>query len=68
MNTTNTTHTIEISIDNEQGEQFAAWLNAQGHSAKVGRSTGNYIDGAWTSSDESANEIMRALWAAYCEA
>ena len=37
MSTTNTTHTIEISIENSQGEQFAAWLNAQGHSAKVGR-------------------------------
>jgi len=60
------THNIEISIDNDEGEQFAEWLNAQGHTAKVGNSTGDYIDGVWTSSDADANETMNALWSQYC--
>lgn len=66
--TITTTHTIEISCDNDEGAQFAAWLNAQGHTATVGRSTGDYVDGAWTSSDIDASEAMRALWTAYCNA
>ncbi len=61
-------HNIEISIDNDEGEQFAAWLNAQGHTAKVGKSTGGYIDGVWTSTDADANETMNSLWSAYCNA
>lgn len=61
-----TTYTIEISNDTPESVQFADWLNAQGHAAKVGRSTGNYIDGQSTSASESANDIMRNLWDAYC--
>lgn len=59
---------IEISIDNDEGELFAEWPTAQGHTAKVGNSTGNYVDGTWTSTDNGASETMNALWAAYCEA
>ncbi len=62
------THNIEISIDNDEGQQFADWLNSQGHDAKVGNSTGDYIDGVWTSHDNDANEIMNALWSRYCNA
>lgn len=64
----NATHRIEVSFDNPEAEQFVAWLNANGHDAKVGRSTGNYVDGNWTSSDLDASQIMNALWDSYCNA
>ena len=57
---------IEIAVDNENAEEFATWLQGQGHDAHVGTSTGNYIDGTWTATDEQANEIMRGLWDRYC--
>ena len=63
---TNISHNIEISCDNDEGEQFAEWLIAQGHTAKVGSSTGDYIDGVWTSHDNDASETMNALWSQYC--
>ena len=55
---------IEIAVDTPEAEQFRDWLIAQGHDAKIGRSTGNYVDGVSTS-DPEANDIMRALWDAY---
>ena len=58
---------VEISADNDEREEFAAWLISQGHTAEVGRSTGNYIDGGWTDHDHEADDIMRSLWEAYCE-
>lgn len=61
-----TTYTIEIACDTPEAEQFAAWLNAQGHDARVGRSTGNYVDGSWTDNNAEANEIMNDLWSQYC--
>jgi len=63
-----TRHEIIIASDNHEAAEFAAWLIEQGHTAQVGTSTGNYVDGAWTSTDDVANEIMRALWDAYCNA
>lgn len=60
------TYTIEIACDNPEAEAFAEWLKAQGHDAKVGRSTGNYVDGSWTSNNAAANEIMNDLWDQYC--
>ena len=65
---TNATHSIEISVDACEADQFAAWLNANGHSAAVGKSTASYVDGARTGSDPAANEIMNGLWSAYCDA
>lgn len=62
-----TTYNVEIANDTPEAEQFAAWLNAKGHSAKVGRSTGSYIDGERTSSSAEASEIMNSLWAAFCD-
>lgn len=59
-------HQIEIAVDADEAEQFAVWLNAQGHSATVGNNTANYVDGTPTT-DEAANETMRALWDAYCK-
>lgn len=61
-----TTYAVEIAADTTEAEQFSAWLNAQGHTATVGRSTGNYINGEWTSTSAEASEIMRRLWDAYC--
>jgi len=61
-------HQIEIAVDTVEADEFAAWLNANGHDAKVGNSTGNFIDGVRTSTDNDANETMRALWDAYCNA
>lgn len=57
---------IIISSDNDEAEQFAAWLNQHGHRATVGSSTGNYVNGSCTSSDAEDNETMRNLWNSYC--
>ncbi len=59
---------IEIAVDHTEAARFAQWLRSCGHDASVGRTTGNYVDGAWTSSDPDASEALRVLWAAYCEA
>lgn len=59
-------YTIILSCDQHEGEEFAAWLNGHGHDATIGNSTGSYVDGAWTSSDESANDSLRRLWDEYC--
>lgn len=64
--TTTTANKIEIANDNDESQQFRDWLIAQGHDARVGRSTGNYVNGIETSADNDANEIMRTLWSAYC--
>lgn len=57
---------IEIATDTTESEKFADWLNAQGHIATIGRSTGSYVDGAWTSRDADASEILNGLWVNYC--
>ncbi len=57
---------IEIAHDTPQAKQFLSWLRDQGHDASIGNSTGNYIDGEWTSSDEDANRIMNDLWEDFC--
>jgi hypothetical protein len=59
---------IEISCDTDEGAQFAEWLNAKGHSAHVGNTTGNRINGVSTSDCSNANETMRQLWDRYCAA
>ena len=55
------TKQIEIAVDQYEAEQFRDWLIAQGYDAKIGRSTGNYIDGA-----RSTDEIDH-LWVDYCK-
>lgn len=60
-------HTIEIAGDTTECQQFADWLNAQGHTATIGRSTGSYVDGVWTCSDVDASEIFNTLWLSYCD-
>jgi len=61
-----TKHEIKVSFNTAECELFIEWLNEQWHIAEMCDSTGDYIDGAWTSTDESADEIMRHLWAEYC--
>ena len=64
------TYAIEIAFDacgtEEAAQEFAAWLNEKGHDAKVGNSTGSYVDGRSTSNDEEAREIMNNLWDEFC--
>lgn len=62
----NDLHKIIIACDHEEAQAFVDWLNTQGYEAQVGRDTGNYIDGVWTSSDPDVNEKMNDLWDRYC--
>ena len=59
-------HKIEIACDTPEADEFSEYLNKQGHDADIGTSTGNYIDGIWTSGDITANRIMNNLWIDYC--
>jgi len=61
------TYSIVISMDNDDGEQYARWLNKIGHSATVGRDTGNHIDGHWSSASKWANRISNDLWSGFCD-
>ena len=63
---TMTKHNVTVSSDSEEGAEFVAWLNAAGHDAELGNSTGNYVDGLWTLKDIGACETMRTLWTDYC--
>jgi len=56
---------IEIACDHHEAEEFCAWLNDQGHSATVGSSTGNYVDGVSTD-NEDEGAVLESLWHAYC--
>jgi len=57
---------IEIAVDHIEGPEFLEWLQRQGHDAHIGTSTGNFVDGENTSSDERVGDIMRSLWEQYC--
>lgn len=57
---------IEIACDHHDAVTFCDWLKENGHDAKIGRSTGNYVDGSWTSQNDDAREILNALWDEYC--
>lgn len=57
---------IELSYEHREADSFRYWLINRGIDATIGRSTGNYVDGVWTSADEGANTIIRALWNMYC--
>lgn len=61
-------HEIIIAVDAHEAEEFAAYLNAKGHDARVGNSTGNYVDGVCTDHDAEASETMNSLWEQYCNA
>lgn len=61
---------IEIAVDTLEAKQFCEWLKDQGHEARVGNSTGNFIDDVLchgrNDDDGAAGETMNALWGAYC--
>lgn len=59
-------HEIIIAADHHEAEAFAAYLVEQGHSATIGNSTGNYVDGVCTDHDAEASETMNRLWNDYC--
>jgi len=64
----NSTYTIVLAFDaagsDEATAEYCAWLNEQGHDARVGTSTVTTIDGVSTSGE--ANEIGNALWESFC--
>ena len=59
------TYSIEVAVDTNEGAGFIAWLREQGHDARLGATTGNFVDGTHTS-DVEAGKIMRQLWTEYC--
>jgi hypothetical protein len=60
------TYSIEIACDHEEGARYKNWLISQGHDARIGNSTGTYINGSRTSLDEDALDISNELWSKYC--
>ena len=61
-----TIYTITVAVDTPEAEDFAVWLESRGHSATVGDSTGDYVDGSWTSTDAAAAAVLTRLWGEYC--
>ncbi|WP_019025329.1 MULTISPECIES: hypothetical protein [unclassified Thioalkalivibrio] len=59
------THEIVLGIDTPESDAFANWLQARGHTAKLGYGAGSYVDGAWVRSDAGAAFILDRLWAEY---
>jgi hypothetical protein len=57
---------IELACDHAESDEFVTFLKARGHEVTVGSTTGNYVDGKWTSDDEEANDTLNRLWVAYC--
>jgi hypothetical protein len=62
-----TTYKISIAIDTTEADEFLDFLKKQGHDADINTSTGNYVNGIRTSTDECAKEIMNSLWVKYCD-
>lgn len=58
-----TTYEIELACDQHEGEQFAGWLRAQGHTVAIGRTT----HGTISSLDQTdATTELNGLWERYC--
>lgn len=66
--TTESTRRVELACDSPEPEQFAEFLRNLGHDVTIGRSTGNYVDGEWTSTNLDARAWLNAQWIAYCNA
>lgn len=59
--------TIELAVDHEEGEEFCEWLNNRGGiTAYTGTTTGNYVNGIWTSYDPESSTFLNLLWEEYC--
>lgn len=59
---------IILAVDHTEADEFAEYLNEQGHDAQVGNSTGSYVDGSQTDHDQDANDWLNGQWDAYCNA
>ena len=59
---------VEIACDTTEAEEYCEYLNNHGHNAKVGNSTGTYIDGVWVDHNAEASKISNRLWDEYCGA
>ena len=59
-------YNIEIAVDMDEAEAFRDFIIKQGHNATIGKTTGNYVDGAWTSTDSGADLIFWELWRDFC--
>lgn len=62
-------HSIEVPVGavvNYESAQFAAFLNAQGYKATVGRDDSGSVDGVACYADENAARVLDDLWTAYC--
>ena len=57
---------IELAVDTIDAEEFRDYLIKQGHDVKIGKSTGNYVNGVRTSTDADANMILNDLWNNFC--
>lgn len=60
------TYTIGISWDHHEADEFCAWLNERGHSAEIGSTTVDCIDGTDVSTDERLQAVYNGLWDEYC--
>lgn len=57
-----TKYNVVIAADQHEAEEFAEWLNEQGHTAIVGSTTRTTVDG------DSNDEVSAQLWSDYCKA
>ena len=61
---------IVLAVDHPGAEDFATWLNNNGHIANVGRDTHNHVDGYDVSMLDDEDEhatIFNTLWETYCK-
>lgn len=49
---------IEIAVDTPEADEFVAWLRRNGHDARIGNDTGNYVNGK--------RADIGDLWDDYC--
>ncbi|MBZ5486923.1 hypothetical protein HW452_05225 [Halomonas aquamarina] len=56
-----TTYNVVIAADQNEAEEYAAWLIEQGHTAVVGNTTRTTIDG------QQNDVVSEQLWNDYCK-
>ena len=57
---------IEIACDTQDAELFIKYLESLGHSAIIGDSDGNYIDGVRTRGETDETIIMNKMYEDFC--
>ena len=62
----NETYVIEIACDIDEGEAYLAWLRAHGHTARIGSTTGTFLNGFHTAHHGAARRVSEQLWNDYC--